>query len=83
MTKRQIRNFFNGNRAFERDNGAWWAGKVGFLLFDRSLLMLLGRDTDRPGLLLIQKIGDIPFLAYDEKRGVIVGSRKMQKEARA
>ena len=83
MTKRQIRNFFDNNDKFERDNGAWWAGNVGFLLFDRSLLMLLGRDTDKPALLLIQKIRDIPFLAYDEQRGVIVGSRKMTKEARA
>ena len=79
MTKRQIRNFFNDGR-FERNNGAWWVGKVGFLLFDRSLLMLLGRDTDKPSLLLIQKIRDIPFLAYDEKMGVIVGSRQMAKE---
>ena len=82
MTKRQVRNFFNGNKVFERDNGAWWNGNVGFLLFDRSLLMLLGKDTDKPALLLIQRLRDIPFLTYDEKRGVIVGSRKMTKEAR-
>ena len=82
MTKRQVRNFFNNGR-FERDNGAWWAGKVGFLLFDRSLLILLGKDTDKPALLLIQRLRDIPFLAYDERRGVIVGSRAMTKEARA
>lgn len=80
MTKRQIRKFFNNER-FERDNGAWWHGEVGFLLFDRSLLMLLGRNTDRPSLMLIQKLRDIPFLVFDEKRGVIVGSRKMSKEA--
>ena len=79
MTKRQIRNFFNDDR-FERDNGAWWAGDIGFLLFDRSLLMLKGKDSDRPGLLLIQKIRDIPFLVYDEKMGVLVGSRQMAKE---
>ena len=82
MTKRQIRNFFNSNSLFVRDNGAWWNGNVGYLLFDRSLLMLLGKDTDKPALLLIQRLRDIPFLAYDEKRGVIVGSRKMTKEAR-
>ena len=80
MTKRQVRQFFNNER-FERDNGAWWHGEVGFLLFNRSLLMLLGRNTDKPSLLLIQKLRDIPFLAFDEKRGVIVGSRKMNKEA--
>lgn len=82
MTKRQIRNFFNSNSLFVRDNGAWWNGNVGYLLFDRSLLMLLGKDTDKPALLLIQRLRDIPFLAYDEKRGVIVGSRKMTREAR-
>lgn len=79
MTKRQVRQFFNNER-FERDNGAWWHGEVGFLLFDRSLLMLLGRNTDKPSLLLIQKLRDIPFLAFDEKRGVIVGSRSMQPD---
>lgn len=83
MTKTQIRNFFNGNPRFVRDNGAWWNGNVGYLLFDRSLLMLLGKDTDKPALLLIQRLRDIPFLAYDEKRGVIVGSRKMTREARS
>ena len=82
MTKRQVRNFFNSNPRFVRDNGAWWNGNVGYLLFDRSLLMLLGKDTDKPALLLIQRLRDIPFLAYDEKRGVIVGSRKMTREAR-
>ena len=82
MTKTQLRNFFNSNSLFVRDNGAWWNGNVGYLLFDRSLLMLLGKDTDKPALLLIQRLRDIPFLAYDEKRGVIVGSRKMTKEAR-
>ena len=81
MTKRQVRNFFNSNPHFVRDNGAWWNGNVGYLLFDRSLLMLLGKDTDKPALLLIQRLRDIPFLAYDEKRGVIVGSRKMTREA--
>ena len=81
MTKRQVRNFFNSNPHFVRDNGAWWNGNVGYLLFDRALLMLLGKDTDKPALLLIQRLRDIPFLAYDEKRGVIVGSRKMTREA--
>ena len=82
MTKRQIRNFFNNKPEFVRDNGAWWNGNVGYLLFDRSLLMLLGKDTDKPALLLIQRLRDIPFLAWDERRGVIVGSRKMTREAR-
>ena len=81
MTKRRIKQFFSNPR-FVRDNGAWWNGNVGYLLFDRSLLMLLGKDTDKPALLLIQRLRDIPFLAYDEKRGVIVGSRKMTREAR-
>ena len=83
MTKRQVRNFFNGKPEFVKDNGVWWNGDVGFLLFDRSLLMLLGKDTDKPALLLIQRLRDIPFLAYDGRRGVIVGSRAMTKEARA
>lgn len=82
MTKRQVRNFFNNKPEFVRDNKVWWNGNVGFLLFDRSLLMLLGKDTDKPALLLIQRLRDIPFLAYDEKRGVIIGSRKMTKEAK-
>lgn len=82
MNKRQIRKFFNTER-FERDNGAWWHGEVGFLLFDRSLLMLYGRNTDKPSLLLIQKIRDIPFLVFDNSKGVIVGSRRMSKEAKS
>ena len=82
MTKRQVKSFFE-NPVFERDNGAWWTGDIGFLLFDRSLLMLKGKESDRPGLLLIQKLKDIPFLVYDEKRGVIIGSRAMSREARA
>lgn len=82
MTKRQLKTFFN-NPLFEKDNRAWWKGDIGYLLFDRSLLMLLGKDTDKPALLLIQRLRDIPFLAYDEARGVIVGSRRMTKEARA
>ena len=83
MTKRQVRNFFDNKPEFVRDNDVWWNGDVGFLLFDRSLLMLKGRDSDRPGLLLIQRLKDIPFLVYDERKGVIVGSRKMTREARA
>ena len=83
MTKRQVRNFFNNKPEFVRDNTVWWNGNVGFLLFDRSLLMLLGKDSDKPALLLIQRLRDIPFLAFDERRGVIVGSRRMTKEARA
>ena len=79
MTKRTIRSFFS-NPIFANDNGAWWLGDIGFLLFDRSLLMLKGRDSDRPGLLLIQHIKDIPFLAYEKDKGVIVGSRKMKAE---
>ena len=79
MNKRQVRKFFNNER-FEPDNGALWYGEVGFLLFDHSLLMLLGRNTDEPSLLLIQKQQDIPFLAFDEKRGVIVGSRSMHPD---
>jgi len=82
MTRRQVKNFFDNKPVFEKNNSAWWRGDVGYLLFDHSLLMLLGKDSDRPGLLLIQKLRDIPFLAYDEKRGVIIGSRKMTKEAK-
>lgn len=80
MTKRQIRRFFC-NPEFEYDNGAWWRGDVGFLLFNRSLLMLLGRNTDKPSLLLIQKLSDVSFLVLEQKRGVIVGSRKMTRES--
>lgn len=82
MTKRQLKTFFN-NPLFEKDNDAWWRGDIGYLLFDRSLLMLKGRDSDRPGLLLIQRLKDIPFLVYDERKGVIIGSRKMTREERA
>ena len=62
-----------------KDNGAWWINDIGFLLFDRSLLMLKGRDSDRPGLLLIHKIRDINFLGYDEKMGVIIGSKERKR----
>lgn len=78
MTKRTIRNFFS-NPLFTQDNSAWWINDIGFLLFDRSLLMLKGRDSDRPGLLLIHKIRDINFLGYDEKMGVIIGSRERKR----
>jgi hypothetical protein len=82
VTKRQIRSFFN-HPDFEYDNGVWWRGDVGFLLFNRSLLMLLGRNTDKPSLLLIQKLRDVSFLVLEQKRGVIVGSRKMTREAKS
>ena len=81
MTKTRIKTFFS-HPCFVLDNKAWWLGDIGFLLFDRSLLMLKGRDSDRPGLLLIQKLKDISFLGYDERMGVIVGSKKMTEEAR-
>ena len=80
MTKRQVKSFFENKPEFQKDNSAWWHGDMGFLLFDRSLLMLMGRNTDKPSLLLIQKLRDIPFLAFDEKRGVVVGSRSMQPD---
>lgn len=41
--------------------------------------MLLGRNTDKPSLLLIQKLSDVSFLVLEQKRGVIVGSRKMTR----
>jgi hypothetical protein len=78
MTKRQIRRFFNTPH-FDYDNGVWWRDNVGFLLFNRSLLMLLGRNTDKPSLLLIQKLSDVSFLVLERKRGVIVGSRGMTR----
>ena len=78
MTKTQIKNFF-ANPKFTLDNKAWWIGDIGFLLFDRSLLMLKGKDSDRPGLLLIHKIRDIIFLGLDEKVGVVIGSREKRR----
>ena len=81
MTKRRLINFFR-NSKLKYDNKAWWRGDVGYLIFDRCLLTLFGHN-DKPTLLLIQRLRDIPFLAYDERRGVIVGSRRMTKEARA
>jgi len=79
MTKRKIRLFFD-NPVFEYDNGVWWRGNVGYLLFNGSLLTLFGRDTDKPALLLIQKLRDVSFLILAQKRGVIVGSRKMFRD---
>jgi len=78
MTKTQIKNFF-ANPKFTLDNKAWWIGDIGFLLFDRSLLMLKGKDSDRPGLLLIHKIRDISFLGLDERMGVVIGSREKRR----
>ena len=78
MTKTQIKNFF-ANPKFTLDNKAWWIGDIGFLLFDRSLLMLKGKDSDRPGLLLIHKIKDIAFIGLDEKMGVVIGSREKKR----
>ena len=80
MTKRQIRKFFNQPQ-FEYENSVWWRGNVGYLLFDRSLLTLYGRNTDRPSLLLIQKLRDIPFIVLEEKRGVIVGIKDRKKNS--
>ena len=78
MTKTRIKNFFT-NPCFVLDNKAWWLGDIGFLLFDRSLLMLKGKDSDRPGLLLIHKIKDIAFIGLDEKMGVVIGSRDRRR----
>ena len=78
MTKKHIKTFFS-HPCFVLDNKAWWLGDIGFLLFDRSLLMLKGRDSDRPGLLLIHKIKDIAFIGLDEKMGVVIGSREKKR----
>ena len=78
MTKTRIKTFFS-HPCFVLDNKAWWLGDIGFLLFDRSLLMLKGRDSDRPGLLLIHKIKDIAFIGLDEKMGVVIGSREKKR----
>lgn len=78
MTKRRIKTFFTNPR-FTLDNQAWWLGDIGFLLFDRSLLMLKGKDSDRPGLLMIHKIRDIAFIGLDEKVGVVIGSREKRR----
>ena len=80
MTKTAVRNFFS-HPDFETDNKAWWLGDIGYLLFDRSLLMLKGRGTDKPMLLLIQRLKDISFLAYTKDKGVIIGSKAMAREA--
>ena len=82
MTKRQIRKFFN-HPEFEYDNGVWWDGNKGYLLFDRCFMLIFGRNTNKPALLLVQKLRDIPFILYNQKKGVIVGSRKMTREAEA
>lgn len=80
MTKRQIRKFFNYPE-FEYENGVWWDGNKGYLLFDRCFMLIFGRNTDKPALLLVQKLRDIPFILYNRKKGVVVGSRKMTREA--
>ena len=79
MTKTAVRNFFN-HPEFQTENKAWWLGDIGYLLFDRSLFMLKGRGTDKPILLLIQRLKDISFLAYTKERGVIIGSKAMTRE---
>ena len=81
MTKSAVKHFFADNDEFELDNKAYWRGDIGFLLFDRCLLMLKGRGTDKPILLLIQRLKDISFLAYTKERGVIIGSKAMTREA--
>ena len=78
MTKKHIKTFFS-HPCFVLDNKAWWLGDIGFLLFDRSLLMLKGRDSDRPGLLLIHKFRDFSFLGWDEQMGVVIGSREKKR----
>ena len=82
MTKTAVKHFFADNDEFELDNKAYWRGDIGFLLFDRCLLMLKGRGADKPILLLIQRLKDISFLAYTQEHGVIVGSKQMNREAR-
>ena len=74
MTKRRLINFFR-NSKLKYDNKAWWRGDVGYLIFDRCLLTLFGHN-DKPTLLLIQKIKDIPWIVETEERGVIVGVKE-------
>ena len=49
-------------------------------IVQHSSISVLRNDIFKPSLLLIQKLREIPFLAFDEKRGVIVGSRSMQPD---
>lgn len=74
MTKRRLINFFK-NSKLKYDNRAWWRGEVGYLIFDRCLLTLFGHN-DRPALMLIQKIKDIPWIVETEEKGVIVGVKE-------
>jgi len=74
MTKRRLINFFN-NSKLTYDNKTWWRGEVGYLIFDRCLLTILGHN-DKPVLLMVQKIKDIPFIIESEEKGVIVGIKE-------
>ena len=74
MTKRHLINFFNKSK-LTYDNRAWWRGEVGYLIFDRCLLTIVGHN-EKPTLLLIQKIKDIPFIVESDEKGVIVGVKE-------
>lgn len=74
MTKRRLITFFKNSR-LEYDNRAWWRGEVGYLIFDRCLLTIAGHN-EKPTLLMIQKIKDIPFIVESEEKGVIVGVKE-------
>ncbi|MBO4393067.1 MAG: hypothetical protein J5800_01875 [Spirochaetales bacterium] len=84
MTARKIRKFFINCGKFEEDgNRTFWAygHKVGYVMFNKSLIIVRDLGTEYPELLQMQSFKDIDVIA-DIGKGIYVGSRHLTIESK-
>jgi len=83
MTKTKIKTFFETIGLQKDDNNTYWHGKIGYVLFNKSLIVIRHNENDFPALLCMHSFKDINLLAKHEVKGVIVGSKKLTRESMA
>ncbi len=80
MTRRQVERFFN-TEAFRNDgNNTYWNDKLGYVLFNKSIIVIFDNGGERPELVAMQSYKDTSVLLYDQKKGVFIGSHRMERE---
>lgn len=82
MTKKKIEKFLTESGLINDGNNTYWNEMMGYILFNRTLIVIRQTDNTFPFLIDMHSFRDINFLIKHEVKGIIIGSKKLTKEAR-
>ncbi len=80
MTRRQVERFFNTEAFRKDDNNTYWERSLGYILFNKSIIVIHDTGGERPELVAMQSYKDTSVLLYDKDKGVFIGSHRMERE---